>query len=108
MATKQAQKKEVKSKPEVKKLDYTTSRKIQELEDRISTCETVLENDFSEQLGLLIERRTEAMAKIEQYQDRIERNKRYMGYTFAFAGVLIIASIIVNTISTPQFRYVRH
>lgn len=95
------------SQPKPEKALYTMQRKMEELEDRVATCELVLENDFSENLGELIRQRSNAIARSEQV--RSTNNGIIEAVFYGGLAVLVIVSVLLtwNT-DKPEYRYTRH
>lgn len=82
---------------------YTMQRKMEEIEDRVATCELVMENDFSDHLGRLIDQRTRAMERSEQGRS----NNTMEALLYIGIGVVLLISVLANLNSdTPRHRYV--
>lgn len=83
------------------KATYSMRRKVEELEDRVATCEAVMENNFGETLGQLITERTRA---IERQQHRYDNNTLEAVF-YVGVGLLLLIAVVVNSSRSSRYHY---
>lgn len=80
---------------------YTLQRRIDELEDRVATCEAAVEHNFGETLGQLITERTRAIERQKQHYD----NKTLEAVFYVGVGLLLFIGIIINNSRSERYQY---
>ncbi len=83
------------------KATYSMRRKIAELEDRVATCEEVVEHNFGETLGQLISERSRAIERHTQHHD----NRTLEAVFYVGIGLLLFIGIIINNSRSERYKY---
>jgi hypothetical protein len=80
---------------------YSMQRKIEELEDRVETCEAVVEHNFGETLGQLITERTRAIERQHRHTD----NKTMEAICYVGIGLLLLTAVLINSFRSSRYEY---